>query len=62
LSRLDDSADLGIINAFGGTTAVDERIKHGRGVVEVSATWKTEFVEHGVASSPYARHAVPPGW
>ena len=55
LSRLDDAADLDVVDAIGGTAAVDEIIKRGRVVVQLSAAWKTEFVEHGWARSVYAR-------
>jgi hypothetical protein len=41
----DDAVDLGVVDTFGGTTAVNERVRDGLGVIQVRAAWKTDFVE-----------------
>jgi len=52
---------LGIVDAFGGTTAVYESSKNGRCIVRVSVAWKTEFVEHRAARFVFAGQAVASG-
>lgn len=49
LRQLDDAVDLGVVDAFGGTAAIDESLKNGPGIARVRVAWKTEFVEHGSA-------------
>jgi hypothetical protein len=61
LSRLDDATDLDLVDAFGGTTAVDKSMKHGCVVIIIGATRDTELIEQGLARLIYARQAMPPG-
>lgn len=62
LGRLDDAADLGVVDAVGGTAAIDEMIQRGqRDFVQLSAAWNAVFIEHERALSVYAKQGVPPG-
>jgi hypothetical protein len=61
LSRLDDAADLDLVDAFGGTTAVYEGMQRGCVVIIIGAARDTELIEQGLARFIYARQAIPPG-
>jgi hypothetical protein len=61
LGRLDDTVNLRVIDAIGGTAAVDEVIQSGQiAFVQLSASEKAVFVQHGWTLSRDARRAVLP--
>jgi hypothetical protein len=60
LRPLDDAANLDIVNACGGTAAVNKSGKNWRGVVRVCVTGKTILIEHKLDRLIWAEDADAP--